>query len=201
LSSSSSEVLCLQSWGQTWSFGQIKCSCTIMLKERPGCFNNLFHVRNVSYGGYLLDWRWDFIFVARRFWLPCHISQQSWTLADIYNFLFSTAFNISKGFCEFLVFNAAWSHTTMLIQAPTHCLTMTFSRRVSPVVFVCLHPITCRPREILASTLTPYGMIEYMSPATLEWSAYFECVFSCWCHPWVISGIQNVLLFPNGLEW
>jgi len=54
LSSSSREVLCRQSWWQRWSFWQFKCSGTIMLKEWPGCFDDLFCVRNLSHGGYLL---------------------------------------------------------------------------------------------------------------------------------------------------
>ena len=76
-----------------------------------------------------------------------------------------------------------------------------FSGRVSPVVFDCLQPITSRPREKLASTPTPCGMIENMSHATLERSANFECVSSCCRHQSVMSGIQNVLLISIGSEW
>ena len=47
---SSREVLCRQSWRQWWSFRQCKCSCTIMLKVWPGCFDDLFSNWNVSYG-------------------------------------------------------------------------------------------------------------------------------------------------------
>ena len=54
LSLSPREVPCRQSWWQRWSFRQFKCSCTIMLKEWPGCFDDLFRVRNVSYSCHLL---------------------------------------------------------------------------------------------------------------------------------------------------
>jgi len=54
LSSSPREVLWRQSWWQRWSFWQCKCSRTIMLKEWPGCFGDLFRFRTVSYGCHLL---------------------------------------------------------------------------------------------------------------------------------------------------
>jgi len=47
---SSSKFLCRQSWWQWWSFRQFKCSCTLMLKEWPGCFDAVFCIWNVSYG-------------------------------------------------------------------------------------------------------------------------------------------------------
>jgi len=53
-SSSSREVHCRQSWWQRRSFWQFKCNHTIMLKEWLGCVDNIFRVRNVSYGGHLL---------------------------------------------------------------------------------------------------------------------------------------------------
>jgi len=54
-----------------------------------------------------------------------------------------------------------------------------------------------RPRV----TCRRYSMIENMSRATLERSAYFESVPSCWRNQSVISGIQNVLLISIGSEW
>jgi len=54
LSSPSREVLCRQSWWQRWSFWQFECSRTMMLKDWPGCINDLFRVRKVSYTGHLL---------------------------------------------------------------------------------------------------------------------------------------------------
>ena len=44
-------------------------------------------------------------------------------------------------------------------------------------------------------------MTENISRATLERSASFECVASCWCHQSVMSGIQNVLVISIELEW
>jgi hypothetical protein len=37
-----------------------------------------------------------------------------------------------------------------------------------------------RAREKLASSPTRPGMIENMSPSTLERCAHFECISSCW---------------------
>jgi hypothetical protein len=75
-----------------------------------------------------------------------------------------------------------------------YCLTMTFLRRVSPVVFNCLHPKTSHPSEKLASNLTPWGMIKNISRSTLQRSVYFECI-SYVCSQWsVISGHHNVVL-------
>ena len=54
LRSSSRQFVCRQSWWQRWSSWQFKCSRTIMLKEWPGCFDDLFRVQNVSYSGHLL---------------------------------------------------------------------------------------------------------------------------------------------------
>jgi len=45
---------CRHSRWQRRSFSQLKCSRTIMLKEWPGCFEDLCHVQNVSHGGLLL---------------------------------------------------------------------------------------------------------------------------------------------------
>jgi hypothetical protein len=58
-----------------------------------------------------------------------------------------------------------------------------------------------RPEEHPASALTPCAMIGNMSHATLEMSAYFECVSSYGYHQSVISGNQNVLLISMGSEW
>jgi len=54
LSSSSRVVLCSHSWWQRGSFWQFKCSRTSMLTEWPGCFDDPFHVQNVSQGCHLL---------------------------------------------------------------------------------------------------------------------------------------------------
>jgi len=68
------------------------------------------------------------------------------------------------------------------------------------VVSDCLQPITSCARKKLSSTVTPGGMIQNMSQATLEWSAYFECISSCWHHQAVMSSIQNVMWIIIGYE-
>jgi len=148
-----------------------------------------------------LFWARDSFWVARRFWLPCHISKKSWTLAILCNFLSSASFFISESFSVFMVSNSGSVPAKIPVLARANCLTTTFSRSVSRVVFDCLHPLTSRPKEKLASTPTPCGMIENMSRATLESSAYFDYVSSCWRHQSVVSGIQNVLLISIGSKW
>jgi len=111
------------------------------------------------------------------------------------------SFFISESFSVFVVSNSGSVPARIPLLARANCLTTTVSRRVSPVVFDCLQPITSRPREKLASTPTPCGMIENMSRATLERSAYFECVSSCCRRQSGMSGIQNVLLISIGSEW
>jgi len=148
-----------------------------------------------------LFWARDYFCVARRFWLPCHISKKSWTLAILCNFLSSASFFISESLSVLMVSNSGSVPAKIPLLARANCLTTTFSRRVSPVVFDWLQPITSRPMEKLASTPTPCGMIENMSRATLERSAYFQCVSCCCRHQSVMSGIQNVLLISIGSEW
>jgi len=89
----------------------------------------------------------------------------------------------------FMVSNSGSVPAKIPLLAQANWLTLTFSRMVSPVVFDCLHPITSQPREILASTSTPCGMMENMSRATLERSADYECVSFSWRHQSVMSGI------------
>jgi len=143
----------------------------------------------------------DSFCTARRFWLPCHISKKSWTLAILCNPLSSASFIISVSFPVFVVSNSGSVPAKIRWLARVNCLSTSFSRRVSPVVFDCLQAITSQPREKLASTPTPCGMIENMSPATLESVAYFHCVASCWRHQSVMFGKQNVLLISIGSEW
>jgi len=136
----------------------------------------------------------DSFCVARRFWLPCHISKLSWTLAILCNVISSASFINSELLSVFIVPNSGSVPATIPLLARANWLTMTFSRTVSAVVFDCLQPKTSRPTEQLDSTLIPCDMIEDVSRATLERSVYFECVSSCWSHRLVMSGIQNVLL-------
>jgi len=144
---------------------------------------------------------WDSFWVARRFWLPCHIFKTSWTLAILCNVHSFTSFIISESFSMFIVSNSGSVPAKIPLLAQADCLTTTILWRVSPVVFDCLHPITSRPREKRASTPTPRGRIENMTRATLERSVYCECVSSCWRHQSVMSGIHNVLLIYIGSEW
>ena len=148
-----------------------------------------------------LFWAQDSFWVACRFWLPCHICKKLWTLAILCNLLSSASFFISESFSVFVVSNSASGPAKILSLTQEECLTTTFSRRVSPVVFDCLQPITSWPGEKLVSTPPPCGMTENMSCATLERFAYFECISYCWPHQSVRSGYENVLLISIGSEW
>jgi len=64
LSLSSREILCRQSLWQRRSFWQFKCCRTILLKEWPGCFDDLFSTWNASYSCQLLV-------LCARFLLSC----------------------------------------------------------------------------------------------------------------------------------
>jgi len=115
----------------------------------------------------------DSVWVANRFWLPCHISKMSWTFAILCNFLSAACFFISKSFPVFVVSNSGSAPAKFPLLGGANSLTMTFSWRVEPVGFDSLQPISSRPREKLATTPTPCSMIENMSRATLPISACF----------------------------
>jgi len=139
--------------------------------------------------------------VACRFWLPCHISKKLWTLAILCHFICSASRFIFMSLPVFIIANAGSSPANHQVLAWGNCRTTTFLRCVSPVVLDYLQPIKSRPREKLASTLTPCGMIEIMLHATFGRLVYVECVCSCWCHQSMLCGIQNVLLISIRLEW
>jgi len=141
---------------------------------------------------------WHSFWVACRFWLPWHISKTSWTLVILCKLLSFASFFISESFAVFGVSNSASAPAKLQLLAGANWVLTTILRTVSPVVFDCLQPITSQPRENLPSTPSPCGMIENISCATLERSAYFECVPSCCPHHSVISGIQNILKIPFG---
>jgi len=145
-------------------------------------------------------WVRDSFCVELWFWLPCHISKKLWALAILCNVRSSVYRFISKSFPVFVESNARSSPANIPLFSLANCLTKNSSRWVSQLVFDCLQPMTSRPRDILASTPTPCGMIGNMSRATLERSAYFECVPSCLHQRCGISGIHNVLLMSVGLE-
>ena len=146
-------------------------------------------------------WAWDSFWVARRFWLSCHISRQSSTLPILCNFLSSTSFFISESFCMFVVSNFGSGPAKIPLLAQENCLISTFLQRVSPVVFDCLQLIPSQQRERLVSTPKLWCMIENILRSTLERSAYFEWVSSYWHHQSVIFSIQNVLPVSIGSEW
>jgi len=148
-----------------------------------------------------LFWAWNSLCVACRFWMPCHISRKSWTLAILCNFPSCAPLFVSKPFSVSLISYSGLSPANIPLLARANCLTTIFSRRASPVVFGCLQWIMSHPREKLESTPITYSMIENISHATLQRLAYFECVSSCWHLQSVISGIQNVLLICIGWEW
>jgi len=148
-----------------------------------------------------LFWGWDSFHVAHRFWLPCNIFKKSWALAILCNCLSCASLFISKSFAVSVVSNAGLSTPNIRLLIPANFLTGTLLQRVLRLVFHCLEPISSRPREKLVSTATPCGMIQNMSHSTLERSAYYTCISTCWCHEPVISGIHNVLLIAVGLEW
>jgi len=146
-------------------------------------------------------WARDSFCVAHGFWLPCYISRKSWILAILWSFHSFTSRFISKSFSVPVVFNAGLSPASIPLLARLNSLTATLLWRVLPVIIECLQLIMSCPREKLASTPTPCGMIHSMPRATFEWWAYCEWVSSGWRHQSVISGIQNLLLISNGSEW
>jgi len=109
-----------------------------------------------------LIWVWDFFCVAHRFWLPYHISKESWTLAILYNFLSSVYFFNYNSFSVSGISNAAQSPANIALLAWANYLTMTFCQSTSPVVLDRLQPITSCWRENLASSPTPCGIIDNM---------------------------------------
>jgi len=109
-----------------------------------------------------LIWVRDSFRVAHRFQLSCHISKKSWTLAILCSYLSTTYFFISEPFSVFIVSNSGSAPANIPLLTRENCLTTTFSRRFSPVVFDCFQQITSRPREKLACTPTPcYYDVEY----------------------------------------
>jgi len=194
LSSSSREVLCRQSWWHRWF-------CDNLNAAAPSCpksDQNALTIYSVSemYPTTVISvfWaRYSFC-AARRFWLPSHISKKSWTLAIQCNFFCLASRFISMSFWGLIGSTSGTSPASNLLIARANSLTTTFSRRLLPVVFDSFHLTTSCAREKLASTLTSCGMINNMSRATFERSAYFECISSCCRHQWVMSGNQNLLL-------
>ena len=143
----------------------------------------------------------DSFWVACRFWLPCHISNKSWALAILCKFLSSASLYISGSGSLIVGSSAESSPPKIPIWARAHCLPITFSQRLLPSLLDCLQSISSCHREQPESAPKPSGMIEDLSPTTLQPSAHFECLSSCCSHQSVISGIENVLLISIGSEW
>jgi hypothetical protein len=85
-----------------------------------------------------LFWVRDSFCTVHSFWLPCHISKKLWTLAMLCNFFSSTMLFISESCYVFVVSNAGSSPANIPLLAWAEEITMSFSRRVSTVVFDCL---------------------------------------------------------------
>jgi len=102
----------------------------------------------------------DFLCVAYRFWLPCHIFKQSWSVGILYNFLSSASCCTTKLFSGFVVSETGQSPAKITVLARANCLTTTFSELVLPAVVDSLQPTTSHPRE----HLTPLGhhMVRYI---------------------------------------
>jgi len=73
-----------------------------------------------------LCWARDSFCVALRFWLPCHISQKSWTFAILFNLLSCTFPFISKLISVIVISNTGSSPTNIPLLTWANCLTMTF---------------------------------------------------------------------------
>jgi len=147
-----------------------------------------------------LIWVQDYCCVDCWFWLACHMSKTSWTLANLCNLLSSSSHIIATSFRGFVRSTARSSPAEIRWLALGNCLTTSFLQKVLPVVFDCLQLIMPRPMEKLASTPTLCSMIENISCTTLERSVYCECVSTCCGHKSGISSIQNVLLLYIGSE-
>jgi len=81
-----------------------------------------------------LFWAQSCICVALTFWLPCHISKTLWTLVILCNMYSFASFFISESFSVFIVSNTGSLSARIPGLARGNCLTMTLSRRVSPVI-------------------------------------------------------------------
>jgi len=143
----------------------------------------------------------DSFSVAGRFWLPWYVSKKWWTLAILCNFLFSASHFSSMSFSAAAISNTGSSPANDLVSAGEYCHETRFLGRISPVVFDWVHSIMFCRRERLASTPTPCGIINNMLCATLERSAYVECVSAYSCNQSVISGSENVLGVSMGSKW
>lgn len=104
-------------------------------------------------------------------------------------------------FISIFVSNPGSSPCNNPLLVSAYCHTTTFLQRVLPAVCDCLQPITSCPRNELPTTLKVCSIIGITSCATLQRSAYFECISTSCRYQSVISRIRNVLLSIVGPEW
>jgi len=201
LSLSSRQVLCRQSWWQMWYFWQCECSRTIMMNVWPGCLDDFFDIWNVSYGCHLHVMSAGFLLCSMYVLAALPHLQKVVDLGHCVQFSFlrlCLQFHVVFSFCVIKCCEIACQYSVI---GSSKLPYYDFSRSLLPLIVDCLQPITSRPGEKLASTLTPCGIIQNMSSATLERLAYFERVSSRCCHQAVISANQTVLLISMGSEW
>jgi len=198
---SSREVVCRQSFWLRWSLWQFKCSCTIMLEIWPGCFDDLFGIWIVSLASGMRVSIRRFL----QYSMPVLAAQPH--LQQVVDLGYSVQWSVLR---LVLQFHVVFIFRVNQCCAITHQFSLIgwsklpcddFSPSISLVVLDSLQPTTSRPREKLASSLTPCGTIQNMLYATSERSAYFECVSTCWRYQLVISANHNVLLIFMVLEW
>ena len=77
-----------------------------------------------------LFWVQQSFCVVRRFWLPCHISKELWTLAILCNFFSTASLFISKSCSVFVVSTGGLLPASNLLLARANCLTTICSQRV-----------------------------------------------------------------------
>ena len=201
LSSSCREVHCGQSLWQRWSFWQFKCSHIIMWKESPGCIDDLFRVQKSSYGCHLLVSSPRFLLCITLVLAALPHPQKVVDLGHSVQCSFFWLYLHFRVVSVFIVSNTGSLPANIPLFVSANYHTTTFFWRVSPELFHCLQPITSRSREKLASTPTACSVIQKMSCATLQRSAYLECVSFFCRNQSVISGMQNILLISIGSKW
>ena len=87
-------------------------------------------------------WGHDSFCILHRFWLPCNISKNLWTLAIQCSVLSLASFVISESFSVFVLSISGSVPTKMPLLPQVNNFTTTFLRRVSLRVLNCLQSIT-----------------------------------------------------------
>jgi len=172
-----------------------------MLKEWPGCFDNLFPLRRVSYSCHLQVCRFRF------FLCSIYVLAALPHLQKVVDLGHSVQFAFFRCFLYYQVVLCVCRLQCWVIA----CQDPDIGSSKPPYSDFFVKSLTCAfwpppadniSRGVkLASTATPWGMKKKMLHTTLERLAYFECVSSCWGHQSVMSGTQNVLQISIGSEW